>query len=149
MNATDTRPVVSEVIRETGVTASDLRSVVPGLSLHMARHIVRGTSTGVTYARQVAAGLRRLAQQQGERIDSPYWRAADRLEAAYPVARVPSPKEKPKDDPDALVIYLSKRQESFASIGRRVGISREAVRQRVATYERRTGEKIPRCGTDY
>lgn len=85
-------PMVAEIVSDSGASSSDLHGVAPHLSIHMLRHIIRGTSSGITYAVALVPAFEELAKQR--RADAErYERAAEQLKTAPPptVAEILAP----------------------------------------------------------
>jgi hypothetical protein len=142
---TSVRPSISDILNKAGVRPAEVIAVAPHVSPHTIKAIFLGRTPGVTQVEALGEALVRLAKDHIGTADK-YVQAAERLSLHYPPPVKPSGEEPSPKDVASHIIYRAESGDKLSDIAKEHGITREAVRQRVKTHEKRTGKKIPRYG---
>jgi hypothetical protein len=142
-------PTVEDVVRGLGVPPLTLQRANPEhlnvWTLHSILRAGKGKIAGDAHMVAVADALDVLAEdarQRAERCET----AAASIAKHYPPTSLVARPEPPKGDSTAHMVWMKDQGKKLEEIGVAHGLSRQAVHQRLNTYERQTGTKLKSLG---
>jgi len=142
-------PTVEDVVRRLGVPPLTLQRANPEhlnvWTLHSILRPGKGKIAGDAHMVAVADALDTLAETARQRAER-HETSARSIAKHYPPASRVAPPEPPKSETTAHMVWMKEQGKKLEEIGEAHGLSRQAVHQRLNTYERQTGNKVRRFG---